>query len=72
MSDETPEERTKRMNRERKQLQRKREEKLGMKPWGGKFSTGERATIARGAAAGGFEDQTEYLFSLVQRDLSRL
>jgi hypothetical protein len=82
MKNGTPEERTvgfgndvilKRMRQERKQLQRlrKHEEALKIKHRVGKYSNGERAMIARGAAIGGFTDQTEYLLSLVRRDLSR-
>lgn len=69
---ETPQERKRRKARERKQRQREREERLDMKPWGGKFSSGERNRIAAGAAAAGFEDHTEYLFSLVMADTKEL
>lgn len=39
-----------------------------MQQGGGKFSSGERARITAGALASGFDDQTEYLFSLVLAD----
>jgi hypothetical protein len=58
----------KRKQNERKRRQREREAKLDMQPWGGKFSSGERKLIAAGALASGFDDQTEYLFSLVRVD----
>lgn len=54
--------------RERKAAQRKREALLDMQQWKGKFSSGERAEIARKAAAAGYDDQTEYLYSLVMAD----
>jgi hypothetical protein len=72
MSTESPQDRTRRLARERKQKQRKRDTALDMQQWKGKFSSGERAAIAEGAGARGFEDETEYLFDLVRRDLSRL
>lgn len=66
---ESPEdERRKRKQNERKAQQRKRDAVLDMQPWGGKFSSGERKRIAAGALASGFEDPTEYLFSLVLKD----
>ncbi len=66
---ESPEDRKRRKARERKQRQRERDAALDMQPWGGKFSSGERTRIAAGALATGFEDQTEYLFSLVLKDV---
>lgn len=65
---ESAQDRTRRKSRERKARQREREAKLDMQQWGGKFSSGERARIAAGALASGFDDQTEYLFSLVLAD----
>lgn len=65
---ESPADRKRRKARERKQRQRERDAALDMQPWGGRFSSGERKRIAVGALASGFEDQTEYLFSLVLRD----
>ena len=50
------------------EYQREREAKLDMQQWAGKFSSGERTRIAAGALASGFDDQTEYLFSLVLTD----
>ena len=61
-------ERTRRKNKERKARQRARDKKLDMQQWAGKFSSGERARIAAGALASGFDDHTEYLFSLVLAD----
>ena len=65
---ESPQEKHRRKAAERKARQRQREAALDMKPWGGSFSSGERARIAAGALASGFDDQTEYLFSLVRQD----
>jgi hypothetical protein len=65
---ELPEDRARRHARERKARQRKRDAALDMQPWGGKFSSGERKRIAAGALASGFDDPTEYLFSLVLKD----
>jgi hypothetical protein len=65
---ELPEDRIRRKARERKARQRERDATLDMQPWGGKFSSGERKRIAAGALASGFDDPTEYLFSLVLKD----
>jgi len=73
---ESTEDRIRRQNRERKRAQRKREEehdeKLGMEPWVHEFSEGEREAIAKAAALLGYENQTEYLFAHVLRDMSQL
>lgn len=71
-ANELPADRERRKARERKARQRKRDKLLDMQPWGGKFSSGERKLIASGALAGGFDDPTEYLFSLVRADSMRL
>lgn len=71
-ANESPEDRKRRKAKERKQAQRKRDKLLDMQPWGGKFAAGERKRIAAGALASGFEDQTEYLFSLVLKDTKGL
>ena len=65
----TPAER-KRRQRERR---REREKELGMKPFRMELAASERAAIEAGARAGGYEDQTEYLLSLVyaNRDTSQ-
>jgi hypothetical protein len=58
---------------QRKRRQREREQALGMKPLRMDLAAGERQAIEAGARAGGYEDQTEYLLSLVyaDRDKSR-
>jgi len=63
---ETKEETKRRKAKERKQKQIAREEKLGMKPWIGKVSRGERAMLDEKAEPEGFEDRTEFMIWLVQ------
>jgi hypothetical protein len=65
----TPAERKRRQRHRR----REREKELGMKPFRMELAAGERQAIEVGARAGGYEDQTEYLLSLVyaDRDKSR-
>ncbi len=53
---------------QRKRKQRERERKLDMKPFTMELAKGERAIIEEMANARGFEDQTEYVFSLVLKD----
>lgn len=65
---ETPEERKRRLARERKARQRAREKRLGMATLRLDLAAAERDTIARMARARGFEDQTEYLYALVRAD----
>lgn len=59
---------------ERKRKQRVREKAMGMKPFHMDLTAVERQAVADGAASKGFEDQTEYLLSLVyaDRDKSRM
>ncbi len=57
---------------ERKQAERKRDERLGMKPFCGKLAEGERTQIEKNAKARGFTDKTEYLYSLVMADTKEL
>lgn len=68
MTDETPQERRRRLARERKARQRAREKRLGMAVIRLELSAVERETIEQMAAARGFEDQTEYLYALVRLD----
>lgn len=58
---------------ERKRKQREHNKRLGVKDFRMELTAGERQTIAEMAELRGFEDQTEYLFSLVlkDRDVSR-
>lgn len=58
---------------ERKRRQREHLKRLGVKPFQMELAAGERQTIAEMAELKGFEDQTEYLISLVykDRDMSR-
>jgi hypothetical protein len=67
----TPEEK-RAADAERKRKQRKREELLDMKPFVIDLAVGERRMIEENAQASGFEDQTEYLFSLVLADRKAL
>lgn len=53
---------------ERKRKQREREKAMGMKPFHMDLTSVERDAVAAGAARNGFEDQTEYLLSLVYAD----
>lgn len=58
---------------ERKRRQRERERALDVKAFRMDLAAGERQTIAEMAELKGYEDQTEYLISLVykDRDMSR-
>lgn len=58
---------------ERKRRQRENEKALGIKPFRMELAASERQAIAEMAELRGFEDQTEYLLSLVykDRDVSR-
>lgn len=58
---------------ERKRDQRRREKALGIKPMILDLATSERDLIAERAAANGFDDQTEFVLSLVyqERDKSQ-
>lgn len=58
---------------ERKRKQREHNKRLGVKDFRMELATGERQAIAEMAELRGFEDQTEYLLSLVykDRDVSR-
>lgn len=69
---ETPEDKKRRQAAERQQRKRDREKKLGMKTFPMRLSQGERDQIAKNAEARGFEDHTEYLYSLVIRDTSQI
>lgn len=68
---ESKEEKQRRRARERKQKQREREQRLGVKNVWYRMALKEREAITRGARAGGYEDELEYLLDLVDRDLSR-
>lgn len=68
---ETKAEKQRRQARERKQRQREREEALGVRNVWYRMALAEREAISRGAQAGGYEDEAEYLLDLVDRDLSR-
>ncbi len=74
MSDieETKEEKRRRLARERKQKQRERDERLGVKQYPFSLAATERDAIERAAAGAGYEDRVEYLLDLVDRDLSRM
>lgn len=72
MDNETKEEKKRRLARERKKKQRERNERLGVKQYPFSLAATEREAIERGARAGGYEDQTEYLLDLVDSDLSRM
>ncbi len=69
---ETPEDKKRRRAAERQQRKRDREKKLGMKTFPMRLSQGERDQIAKNASVRGFEDHTEYLYSLVMRDTSQI
>jgi len=71
MTEEAKAEKQRRQARERKQRQREREEALGVKNVWYRMAAAEREAITRGAQAGGYEDEAEYLLDLVDRDLSR-
>lgn len=53
---------------ERKRKQREHNKRLGMKDFRMELTAGERQAIAEMAELRGFEDQTEYLLSLVYKD----
>ncbi|MGO1500801.1 MAG: hypothetical protein ACTHWH_05910 [Marinobacter sp.] len=55
-------------NAERKRRSRERLKHLDVKPFQMELAASERAAIEAGAQARGFEDQTEYLLSLVYQD----
>lgn len=69
---ETPEDKKRRQAAERQQRKRDREKKLGMKTFPMRLSQGEREQIAKNAKHHGFEDHTEYMYSLVMRDTSQI
>ncbi|WP_417315635.1 hypothetical protein [Cycloclasticus pugetii] len=58
---------------ERKRKQREHNKRLGVKDFRMELAAGERQAIAEMAELRGYEDQTEYLLSLVykDRDVSR-
>lgn len=68
---ETKAEKQRRQARERKKKQREREEALGVRNVWYRMALAEREAITRGARAGDYEDELEYLLDLVDRDLSR-
>ena len=53
---------------ERKRKQREQNKRLGMKDFRMELAASERQAIAEMAELRGFEDQTEYLLSLVYND----
>ena len=68
-----PEERRRELARLRKRRQREREQDgaLAVRRVEYRVAATEREAIARGARAGGYDDEIEYLLELVNRDLSR-
>lgn len=59
---------------ERKRRQREREKSMDIKTFRMELAASERLAIAEASKARGFEDQTEYILSLVykDRDASRI
>lgn len=57
--------------KERKRRQREREKQMGVKPLMMELTEVERHSVRKGASRRGFEDQTEYLLSLVYEDLKK-
>lgn len=70
--EETPEERRRRLARERKQKQRERDKRFGMKTFPLPLAAVQRVDLRRAATAAGYQDQAEYLIHLVNRDLSQM
>lgn len=57
---------------ERKRRQREHDQRLGMKRMELNLATSERRAIADMAKVRGFDDQTEYLLSLVFQDYEKV
>lgn len=56
---------------ERKRRSRERKKKLDIKPFTMELTRVERQAVADAAKVRGYEDQTEYLLSLVYRDCDK-
>lgn len=67
-----PQEHRRRLARERKREQRKRDRRFGVKTFPLPLAAVQRADLRHAATAAGYQDQGEYLIHLLNCDLSRM